>query len=79
MDKGTFWDQLHSVVDVCVEIFNQLLRVEYEGTGTLLVDPISNMMIVLKEKQLPAAPLVKSIPFMGSKCFRSRLGRVEEV
>jgi hypothetical protein len=30
---------------------------EYGGPGTLLVDPFTDMLVALKEKELPGAPL----------------------
>ncbi|KAK6931105.1 hypothetical protein RJ641_002898 [Dillenia turbinata] len=57
MDKDTFGDELDAVVDVCTEIFGEFLHKEYGGPGTLLVEPFTDMLVVLKEKKLPGAPL----------------------
>ncbi|XP_004297662.1 PREDICTED: uncharacterized protein LOC101292404 [Fragaria vesca subsp. vesca] len=56
-DKATFGDDFNSVVDVCAEIFSEFLLNEYGGPGTLVVDPFTDMLIALKEKELPGAPL----------------------
>ncbi|XP_002531408.2 protein PLASTID REDOX INSENSITIVE 2, chloroplastic [Ricinus communis] len=56
-DKQTFGGDLDKVVDVCSEIFSDFLHKEYGGPGTLLVEPFTDMLIALKEKNLPGAPL----------------------
>ncbi|KAK9277553.1 hypothetical protein L1049_007098 [Liquidambar formosana] len=56
-DKETFGDDLNAVVNVCAEIFSEFLHKEYGGPGTLLVEPFTDMLVVLKEKKLPGAPL----------------------
>lgn len=56
-EKGTFGDELDAVVNVCTEIFSEFLHKDYGGPGTLLVEPFTDMMIALKEKKLPGAPL----------------------
>ncbi|KAK2985326.1 hypothetical protein RJ640_029470 [Escallonia rubra] len=57
VEKDTFGNDLDAVVDVCSEIFSDFLNKEYGGPGTLLVEPFTDMMIALKEKNLPGAPL----------------------
>ncbi|PON46581.1 hypothetical protein PanWU01x14_251130 [Parasponia andersonii] len=61
-EKESFGDDLDSVVQVCVEIFNKFLRMECGGPGTLLVEP---MMIALKERNLAGAPLA----VLGHHCY----------
>ncbi|KAK9935546.1 hypothetical protein M0R45_022645 [Rubus argutus] len=56
-DKATFGDDFNSVIDVCTQIFSEFLLKEYGGPGTLLVDPFTDMLVALKEKELPGAPL----------------------
>ncbi|KAK3015557.1 hypothetical protein RJ639_007730 [Escallonia herrerae] len=56
-EKDTFGNDLDAVIDVCSEIFSDFLNKEYGGPGTLLVEPFTDMMIALKEKNLPGAPL----------------------
>ncbi|KAJ9172082.1 hypothetical protein P3X46_015368 [Hevea brasiliensis] len=56
-DKETFRDELDKVVDVCSEIFSDFLHKEYGGPGTLLVEPFTDMLVALKERKLPGAPL----------------------
>ncbi|XP_022878215.1 protein PLASTID REDOX INSENSITIVE 2, chloroplastic-like isoform X1 [Olea europaea var. sylvestris] len=56
-EKETFGNDLQTVVNVCSEIFNEFLHQEYGGPGTLLIEPFTDMMIVLEEKKLPGAPL----------------------
>ncbi|CAL5349967.1 unnamed protein product [Camellia sinensis] len=56
-DKDTFGDDLQIVVNVCAEIFGEFLHKEYGGPGTLLVEPFTDMLVALKEKKLPGAPL----------------------
>lgn len=36
---------------------HEFLSKEYGGPGTLLVEPFTNMLIALKDNDLPAAPL----------------------
>ncbi|CAI9092849.1 OLC1v1028191C1 [Oldenlandia corymbosa var. corymbosa] len=56
-EKETFGDELNAVVNVCTEIFSEFLHKEYGGPGTLLVEPFTDMMVALKERKLPGAPL----------------------
>ncbi|KAA3453221.1 protein PLASTID REDOX INSENSITIVE 2 [Gossypium australe] len=56
-DRDKFGDDLDSVIDVCVKIFNDFLHNEYGGPGTLLVEPFTDMFVALKEKKLPGAPV----------------------
>ncbi|RVX10594.1 Protein plastid redox insensitive 2, chloroplastic [Vitis vinifera] len=39
------------------QIFSEFLHKEYGGPGTLLVEPFTDMLVALKEKKLPGAPL----------------------
>ncbi|XP_034693385.1 protein PLASTID REDOX INSENSITIVE 2, chloroplastic-like [Vitis riparia] len=55
--EDTFRDDLHAVVAVCAQIFSEFLHKEYGGPGTLLVEPFTDMLVALKEKKLPGAPL----------------------
>ncbi|XP_057419831.1 protein PLASTID REDOX INSENSITIVE 2, chloroplastic-like [Lotus japonicus] len=56
-DEDEFGDHLHAVIDVCAQIFNEFLQKEYGGPGTLLVEPFTDMLVALKKKKLPGAPL----------------------
>ncbi|XP_051144762.1 protein PLASTID REDOX INSENSITIVE 2, chloroplastic-like [Andrographis paniculata] len=56
-EKDTFGNDLQTVVDICAEIFSDFLHEEYGGPGTLLIEPFTDMMVALKEKNLPGAPL----------------------
>ncbi|GMH27623.1 hypothetical protein Nepgr_029466 [Nepenthes gracilis] len=56
-DRDTFGDELHTVVIACAKILNEFLCKEYGGPGTLLVEPFTCMLVTLKEKKLPGAPL----------------------
>ncbi|PIN24941.1 hypothetical protein CDL12_02329 [Handroanthus impetiginosus] len=56
-EKDTFGDELQTVVNVCAEIFSEFLHNDYGGPGTLLIEPFTDMMVALKEKNLPGAPL----------------------
>lgn len=56
-DKEEFGEDLNEVVKVCAEIFNKFLHKEYGGPGTLIVEPFTDMLVALKEKKLPGAPL----------------------
>ncbi|KAK4399742.1 protein PLASTID REDOX INSENSITIVE 2, chloroplastic [Sesamum angolense] len=38
-------------------IFSEFLHKDYGGPGTLLIEPFTDMMVALKEKNLPGAPL----------------------
>ncbi|XP_065860975.1 protein PLASTID REDOX INSENSITIVE 2, chloroplastic-like [Euphorbia lathyris] len=57
LERETFGDDLVRVVDVCAEIFSDFMHKEYGGPGTLLVEPFTDMLVALKEKKLPGAPL----------------------
>ncbi|KAL3636321.1 hypothetical protein CASFOL_020868 [Castilleja foliolosa] len=56
-EKDTFGDELQTVVDVCAEVFSEFLHKDYGGPGTLLFEPFTDMMVRLKEQNLPGAPL----------------------
>ncbi|KAL0447105.1 UNVERIFIED_CONTAM: protein PLASTID REDOX INSENSITIVE 2, chloroplastic [Sesamum latifolium] len=72
-EKETFGNDLQTVVNVCVSlfdffplvlvlklsflIFSEFLHKDYGGPGTLLIEPFTDMMVTLKEKNLPGAPL----------------------
>ncbi|GMN41679.1 hypothetical protein TIFTF001_010914 [Ficus carica] len=55
-EKEIFGDDFDDVVEVCVEILSNFLHKEYGGPGTLLVEPFTDMMVALKERNLPGAP-----------------------
>lgn len=48
---------IDTVVNICAEIFSEFLHKEYGGPGTLLVEPFTDMLLALKEKKLPGAPV----------------------
>ncbi|CAL9768210.1 unnamed protein product [Musa acuminata subsp. burmannicoides] len=52
-----FGDDVDTVVELCGEIFSNFLHKEYGGPGTLLVEPFTEMLLALKEKKLPGAPV----------------------
>ncbi|XP_073144532.1 protein PLASTID REDOX INSENSITIVE 2, chloroplastic-like [Henckelia pumila] len=54
-EKETFGDDLPRVVNVCAEVFSDFLHNEYGGPGTLLVEPFTEIMLALKEENLPGA------------------------
>ncbi|CAK9182492.1 unnamed protein product [Ilex paraguariensis] len=56
-DRDTYGDELDIVVNVCAEILSEFLHKDYGGPGTLLVEPFTDMLVALKEKILPGAPL----------------------
>ncbi|XP_031493504.1 protein PLASTID REDOX INSENSITIVE 2, chloroplastic-like isoform X1 [Nymphaea colorata] len=58
-NRETFGDDCEEVLSVCseVKIFNEFLCKEYGGPGTLLVEPFTDMLLALKEKKLPGAPI----------------------
>ncbi|KAJ0965412.1 hypothetical protein J5N97_026550 [Dioscorea zingiberensis] len=56
-NKDTFGSEIDEVVKVCVEIFSEFLHKEYGGPGTLLVEPFTDMLLALKDKKLPGAPI----------------------
>ncbi|CAL9157653.1 protein PLASTID REDOX INSENSITIVE 2, chloroplastic-like [Musa acuminata AAA Group] len=55
--KEIFGDDVDTVVELCGEIFSNFLHKEYGGPGTLLVEPFTEMLLALKEKKLPGAPV----------------------
>ncbi|KAK9090493.1 hypothetical protein Sjap_023670 [Stephania japonica] len=55
-NKEAFGGDLDNVVKVCAEIFNEFLHKEYGGPGTLVVEPFTDMLVVLKAKKLSGAP-----------------------
>ncbi|GER55972.1 UDP-N-acetylmuramate--L-alanine ligase [Striga asiatica] len=56
-EKDTFGDDLQIVVSICAEILSDFLHKDYGGPGTLPIEPFTDMMVALKEKNLPGAPL----------------------
>lgn len=54
-DKETFGNDLPRVVKVCAEVFSDFLHNEYGGPGTLSVEPFTEIMMALKEENLPGA------------------------
>ncbi|KAA8529528.1 hypothetical protein F0562_033672 [Nyssa sinensis] len=68
-DKETFGDDLDTVVNVCVEIFSEFLHKEYGGPGTLLVEPFTDILVALKEKKLPGAPLAARSSLLWSQNY----------
>ncbi|XP_077216671.1 protein PLASTID REDOX INSENSITIVE 2, chloroplastic-like [Tasmannia lanceolata] len=56
-DKETFGKDIDTVVKICAEILSDFLHKEYGGPGTLLVEPFTDMLLALKEKKLPGAPV----------------------
>ncbi|KAL6294576.1 hypothetical protein ACE6H2_002718 [Prunus campanulata] len=68
-DKETFGDDLHSVIDVCSQIFSEFLLKEYGGPGTLLVEPFTDMLVALKEKELPGAPLAARASLLWAQSY----------
>lgn len=39
------------------QIFGEFLLKDYGGPGTLLVEPFTDMLLALKEKKIPGAPV----------------------
>ncbi|KAI9169887.1 hypothetical protein LWI28_019120 [Acer negundo] len=68
-DKETFGDDLDNVVDVCAEIFNDFLHKEYGGPGTLLVEPFTDILVVLKDRKLPGAPLAARTSLLWAQSY----------
>ncbi|XP_045801972.1 protein PLASTID REDOX INSENSITIVE 2, chloroplastic-like [Trifolium pratense] len=56
-DVDEFGNELDAVIHVCAQIFSEFLHKEYGGPGTLLVTPFTDMLVALKKKKLPGAPL----------------------
>ncbi|XP_073035840.1 protein PLASTID REDOX INSENSITIVE 2, chloroplastic-like [Primulina eburnea] len=54
-EMETFGNDLQRVVNVCAEVFSDFLHNEYGGPGTLLVEPFTEIMLALKEENLPGA------------------------
>ncbi|KAG9451122.1 hypothetical protein H6P81_011087 [Aristolochia fimbriata] len=52
-----FGGDVNAVVDICAEIFSSFLHKEYGGPGTLVVEPFTDMLLALKDKKLPGAPV----------------------
>ncbi|KAM1300282.1 hypothetical protein EV2_011930 [Malus domestica] len=71
-EKETFGHDLHSVVDVCAEIVSEFLHREYGGPGTLLVEPFTDMLVALKEKELPGAPLAARTSLLWAQSYLDR-------
>nr|CAD1826611.1 unnamed protein product [Ananas comosus var. bracteatus] len=55
--KEVFGDDIDEVVKTCEQIFSDFLHKEYGGPGTLLVEPFTDMLLALKEKELPGGPV----------------------
>uniref|UniRef100_A0A7N1A707 Protein PLASTID REDOX INSENSITIVE 2, chloroplastic-like n=1 Tax=Kalanchoe fedtschenkoi TaxID=63787 RepID=A0A7N1A707_KALFE len=56
-EKEEYGDSLNEVVNVCVQVLREFLLKEYGGPGTFVVEPFTFIMVSLKEKNLPGAPL----------------------
>ncbi|KAH6801921.1 Serine/Threonine-kinase [Perilla frutescens var. frutescens] len=68
-EKEAFGNDLQMVVDVCAEILGEFLNKDYGGPGTLLIEPFTDMMIALKEKNLPGAPLAARSSLLWAQNF----------
>ena len=51
------------------QIFNKFLHNEYGGPGTLLVEPFTDMMIALKERNLAGASLAARISLLWAQNY----------
>ncbi|XP_027153356.1 protein PLASTID REDOX INSENSITIVE 2, chloroplastic-like [Coffea eugenioides] len=71
-EKETYGGELDAVVNVCTDIFSEFLYSEYGGPGTLLVEPFTDMMVALKEKKLPGAPLAARTSLLWAQNFLDR-------
>ncbi|KAL3511249.1 hypothetical protein ACH5RR_030650 [Cinchona calisaya] len=71
-EKETFGNELNAVVNICTEIFSEFLHTEYGGPGTLLVEPFTDMMVELKDKKLPGAPLAARASLLWAQNFLDR-------
>ncbi|XP_011620901.1 protein PLASTID REDOX INSENSITIVE 2 [Amborella trichopoda] len=71
-DKDTFGNDCEKVVNICAEIFNDFLHKEYGGPGTLLVEPFTDMLVVLKEKKLPGAPVAARAALLWAQNYVDR-------
>ncbi|PKA48844.1 hypothetical protein AXF42_Ash016360 [Apostasia shenzhenica] len=71
-NKETFGDDIEEVVRVCAEIFSNFLHKEYGGPGTLLVEPFTDMLLELKEKKLPGAPVAARAALLWAQNFVDR-------
>ncbi|CAM8882257.1 unnamed protein product [Rhodiola kirilowii] len=56
-EKDEFGDSLNEVVNVCEQVLREFLQKEYGGPGTFIVEPFTYILVCLKEKRLPGAPL----------------------
>ncbi|KAL4185451.1 hypothetical protein AMTRI_Chr10g6020 [Amborella trichopoda] len=54
------------------KIFNDFLHKEYGGPGTLLVEPFTDMLVVLKEKKLPGAPVAARAALLWAQNYVDR-------
>ncbi|XP_021908797.1 protein PLASTID REDOX INSENSITIVE 2-like isoform X2 [Carica papaya] len=68
-DKETFGDELHTVVEVCAQIFSDFLHKEYGGPGTLLVEPFTDMLVALKERKLSGAAVAARASLLWAQKF----------
>lgn len=50
-------EQIIQILHFLKQIFSKFLHEEYGGPGTLLVEPFTDMLLALKEKKLPGAPV----------------------
>ncbi|KAI4328300.1 hypothetical protein L6164_020663 [Bauhinia variegata] len=68
-DKDEFGDELDVVIDVCAQIFSEFLHKEYGGPGTLLVEPFTDVLVALKQKKLPGAPLAARASLLWAQSY----------
>ncbi|GMP82919.1 hypothetical protein CsSME_00037025 [Camellia sinensis var. sinensis] len=52
-------------------IFGEFLHKEYGGPGTLLVEPFTDMLVALKEKKLPGAPLAARASLLWAQNYKN--------
>ncbi|KAL1539375.1 protein PLASTID REDOX INSENSITIVE 2, chloroplastic-like [Salvia divinorum] len=70
--RETFGNDLRMVVDVCAEIFGEFLHKDYGGPGTLLIEPFTDMMLALKDRNLAGAALAAGASLLWSQNYVDR-------
>ncbi|OWM89619.1 protein PLASTID REDOX INSENSITIVE 2, chloroplastic-like isoform X1 [Punica granatum] len=68
----TFGDDLDAVVDICSQIFSEFLHDEYGGLGTLQVEPFTDMMVALKDENLPGAAFAARAALLWAQNYVDR-------
>lgn len=64
--------QLDTVFTAGIQIFSKFLHDEYGGPGTLLLEPFTDMMLALKDENLPGAAFAARAAVLWAQSYLDR-------